>query len=203
MRLRLPRFFGAGQAPEPPAALTPRTAACRFIVDYWQGLRGQRLRPRNGEIDPAALTRHLPHVALFEVRARDHTHCRLAGTAVRLSLGFELTGKNVVHLYAPELHRAAGYRFWSMATHPCGALFEMPLRFSTGLEAPHELVLLPLEPDEAGAPPMLLVGAAGLMPVNWENMAVLPQLTASPTFRFVDIGAGVPASTLPPDDFGR
>lgn len=209
MKLRIPRLFGrqsATSAAEAPLAvpglvpafdLSPQTEACRFIVEYWRSLRGARLRPRNGEIDPAVLTRYLPHVALFEVRTPDNTYCRLAGTSVRLSLGLELTGKNVVHLYAPELHRAAGYRFWSMAMHPCGALFEMPLRFATGVDAPHEVVLLPLEPDKAGAPPLLLVGAAGRNPVNWENMAVLPQLTASPTFRFVDIGAGVPASTLP------
>ena len=87
------------------------------------------MRPRNAEINPAALARYLPHVALLEVRSADDTICRLAGTAIRLSLGFELTGKSVIHLYAPELHRAAGFRFWTMATQPCGATFEIGLRF--------------------------------------------------------------------------
>ena len=210
-KLRFPGFFNAKPAAAPPvrpaADLLPRTEACRFIIDYWRRVRGDRLRPRDGEIDPAGLAKYLPHIALLEVRARDETYCRLAGTAIRLSLGFELTGKNVIHIYAPELHRAAGYRFWSMATHPCGAMFEMPLRFSTGLsigvEAPHEVVVLPLEPDSPGAPPMLLLGAAGMAAVKWENTALLPQLDASPSFRFVDIGAGIPVSSLPPDDFGR
>ncbi|HEX4508261.1 MAG TPA: PAS domain-containing protein [Alphaproteobacteria bacterium] len=210
MKLSFPRFFGKGPsgppiAGEPPAApvfdLSPTTEACRYIVGYWQSLRGDRLRPRSAEIDPTALARHLPHIALFEVLSRDLTLCRLAGTAIRLSLGFELTGKNAVHLYAPELHRAAGYRFWTMAHRPCGATFEMQVKFSSGIEAPHELVILPLEPDGPGKPPMLLVGAEGLQAVKWENMAVLPQLQAAPSFRFVDVGAGIPASTLPPDDF--
>jgi hypothetical protein len=161
------------------------------------------LRPRNAEIDPAALARYLPHVALLEVRSIDDTICRLAGTAIRLSLGFELTGKSVIHLYAPELHRAAGYRFWTMATRPCGATFEMALRFSTGAEAPHEVVILPLEADRPGSRPTLLLGAAGMQAVKWENIAVLPQLQAAPSFRFIDVGAGIPVSTLPPDDFGR
>jgi len=209
MKLKFPRFrragrgSAAGPAPERVLDLSPETEACRSIAEYWLSLRGERLRPRNGEIDPAALARHLPHVALFEVRAPGLTVCRLAGTSIRLSLGFELTGKNVVHLYGPELHRAAGYRFWSMGNHPCGAVFEMPLRFSTGAEAPHELVILPLEPDRPEGAPLLLVGAAAFAAVNWENKAMLPQLQASPGFRFVDIGAGIPASTLPPDDFGR
>lgn len=101
------------------------------------------------------------------------------------------------------MHRAAGYLFWTMATRPCAATFEMALRFSTGAEAPHEVIILPLEPDEPCAAPTLLLGAAGIEAVKWENIAVLPQLQASPSFRFIDIGAGIPVSTLPPDDFAR
>jgi len=209
VKLKLPRLFGTRPATQAlPAAvpafdLSPLTEPCRFIADYWLALRGQRMLPRNAEIDPAALARNLPHVALLEVRSPDDTICRLAGTSIRLSLGFELTGKSVIHLYAPELHRAAGFRFWTMATQPCGATFEMGLRFSTGAHAPHEVIILPLEPDGPGMAPTLLLGAAGMQAVNWENIAVLPQLQAAPSFRFIDIGAGIPPSTLPPDDFGN
>ena len=179
----------------------PRTEPCRFIADYWRTLRGDRLSPRRTEVDPAALARYLAHVGLFEVHSADLTVCRVAGTAFRLSLGFELTGKNVVHLYSADLHRAAGYRFSTIVTWPCAATVEISLRFSSGAEHPHEVLLLPLEPDGPGARPMILVGTAGIDAVAWQNAAILPQLQASPTFRFIDIGAGIPPSTLPPDDF--
>lgn len=149
------------------------------------------------------MARYLPQVALFEVRSPELTLCRLAGTAFRLSLGFELTGMNLNHLYAPEPHRAAGYRFTTMATRPCAATVELALRFSSQARAPHELIFLPLEPDGSEVPPTLLVATAGIDAALWQNTAILPQLQASPTFRFIDIGAGVPASTLPPDDFAR
>jgi hypothetical protein len=175
-------------APEPAFSQPPKTEPCRFILDYWQALRGDRLRPRHAEIDAVAIApQYLPHVALFEVRAPDLTHCRLAGTAFRLSLGFELTGRNVVHLYAPELHRAAGYRFFTMASQPCAATVELSLRFSSGAESPHEVIFLPLEPDGPEVPPILLVATAGIDAVRWQNTAILPQLHASPTFRFIDI----------------
>jgi hypothetical protein len=179
----------------------PKTEPCRVILDYWQTLRGDRLRPRRAEIDPGALRRYLPHVGLFQVQTPEFTLCRLAGSAFRLSLGFELTGRNVVHLYAPELHRAAGYRFYMMATQPCAAMLELPLKFSSGLEHPHEILILPLEPEGQGGPVVLLVGMAGVDAVNWQNAAVLPQLHPSATFRFVDIGAGVPTASMPPEDF--
>jgi hypothetical protein len=162
-------------------------------------LRGARLRPRRREVDPADLSRHLPRIGLFEVRTPELTLCRLAGTAFRNSLGFELTGRNVIHLYAPDLHRAAGYRFHMMAAWPCGATLELPLKFSSGLENPHEILLLPLEPDRSDAPSLLLVGMAAIGRLEWQNAAILPQLQPSSTFRFVDIGAGIPASTMPPD----
>ncbi len=203
MKLSFPRFSGRKPAAAPVMDLSPRTEACRFIVDYWRSLRGDRILPRNAEIDPIALMRNLPHVALFEVRTPDLTVCRLAGTTFGLSLGFELTGKNVIHLYGPDLHRAAGYRFWMMAKQPCAALFEMPLRFSTGADAPHEVVVLPLEAEGPVPAPVLLVGTAGIEAVRWQHSAGLPQLNASPSFRFFDIGAGIPASSLPPGDFGR
>jgi hypothetical protein len=180
--------------------LSLKTSPCRAVLDYWLASRGDRLRPRRAEIDPLALGRYLPNVGLFEVRSPDLTVCHLAGTAFRTSLGFELTGRNVIHLYGPDLHRAAGYRFLMMATNPCAATFEMLLRFSTGEENPHEILLLPLEPDDGETPPALLVAIAPMERVEWESTAILPQFLESPSFRFVDIGAGVPAS-WPPDDF--
>ncbi len=185
------RFF------DPP----PRTEPCRFILDYWQGLRGDLPLPRRADVDPAAMARHLAHVGLFEVHSADLTLCRVAGTAFRLSLGFELTGKNVVQLYTSEWYRAAGYRFSSIVSWPCAATVEMSLRFSSGAEHPHEVLLLPLEPAP-GARPTILVGTAGIGAVTWQNAATLPQLHSSSYFRFIDIGAGIPDSTHPPEDFG-
>jgi hypothetical protein len=205
MKLNLPRFFGR-EAIAPAIAVQtasfdppPKTEACRVVLDHWLTLRGDRLLPRHAEFDPAAVARYLPQVALFEVRSPELTLCRLAGTAFRLSLGFELTGMNVNHLYAPELHRAAGYRFTTMAMRPCAATVELALRFSSQAQAPHELIFLPLKPDGPGVPPTLLVATAGIDAALWQNTAILSQLRTSPIFRFIDIGAGIPPSTLPPD----
>jgi hypothetical protein len=180
----------------------PSSKPCGAILDHWQALRGGRLQPCRPEIDPAALIPFLANIGIFEVVAPDVTICRLAGTAFHRSLGFELTGRNVAELYGPSLYRAAGYRFHMMATQPCAAMFDLNLRFSSGAENPHEIMLLPLEPGTPDASPALLVGIAPLRAVEWENAAVLPQLVPSPSFRFIDIGAGVPA-LWPPDDFGK
>ncbi len=178
----------------------PRSEPCRDVLGYWLALRGDRLRPRRVEIDPLALARHLPNIGIFEVRSPRLTLCQLAGTAFHRTLGFELTGKNVIHIYGPALHRAAGYRFVMMVTHPCGARFDLMLKFSSGADNSHEILLLPLEPDAPESPPALLVGIAPVAMVEFETAAVLPQLTQSPNFRFLDIGAGIPAS-WPPDGF--
>lgn len=179
----------------------PASKPCGVILDHWQTLRGDRLRPLRSELDPAAFKPFLQNVGIFEVVAPDTTICRLAGTAFHRTLGFELAGRNVAELYGPTLFRAAGYRFQMMALQPCAAMFDLVLRFASGAENPHEIMLLPLEPETPDAPPPLLVGIAPIRAVEWENTAVLPQLDPSPNFRFIDIGAGVPAS-WPPDDWG-
>jgi hypothetical protein len=181
----------------------PSSKPCGAILDHWQALRGDRLRPRRSEIDPGALVPFLPNIGIFQVISPEVTLCRLAGTAFHRSLGFELTGRNVAELYGPTLYRTAGYRFQLLATQPCGAMFDLVLQFASGAENPHEIMLLPLEPEEPGASPTLLVGAAPIRAVEWENTAVLPQLEPSPNFRFIDIGAGIPTSLFPPDDFGK
>jgi hypothetical protein len=180
-----------------------QTEICRLLFRQWQALRGDRLLPRRADLDPAHFAGYLPHVGLFEVHGPELTVCRLAGTSFQRSLGFELTGRNVVHIYAPDLRVAAGYRFFMMATQPCAAMLELPLRFASGAPNPHEILLLPLEPKHAEAPPLLLVAVAATDVVTWQNTAILPHLQASPTFCFIDIGAGVPASTLPPENFAR
>jgi hypothetical protein len=75
-----------------------------------------------------------------------------------------------------------------MGTHPCGARFDLMLKFSSGADNPHEILLLPLEPDAPGAPPSLLVRIAPVALGQFETAAVLPQLNQSPNFRFVEIG---------------
>ncbi len=181
----------------------PASKPCAAILDHWQALRGDRLRPRRSEIDPAALVHFLPNIGIFEVMSPDVTLCRLAGTAFQRSLGFELTGRNVAELYGPTLFRTAGYRFHMMAMQPCAVMFDLVLRFASGAENPHEIMLLPLEPEQPEGSTPLLIGAAPIRAVEWENTAVLPQLDPSPNFRFIDIGAGIPASLFPPDDFGK
>jgi hypothetical protein len=78
---------------------------------------------------------------------------------------------------------------------------ELSIKFSTGDENHHEVILLPLSPDSTETLPALLVGVVALDAVEWQAAAILPQPEASPTFRFVDIGAGIPAASMPPDDF--
>jgi len=61
---------------------------------------------------------------------------------------------------------------------------------------------LPLAAAGPGEPPLLLVAMASLLGRRWEN-TVVPHIAGNPGdfSRFVDIGAGVPASLDPPADF--
>ncbi|HVV93986.1 MAG TPA: PAS domain-containing protein [Hyphomicrobiales bacterium] len=75
-------------------------AATRDLYAYWDRLRGARPAPRRGEVDPTAIPRLLPDIALFELQ--DH-----GGIAVRLA------GTRLCDLFARELRGAPATALWT------------------------------------------------------------------------------------------
>jgi hypothetical protein len=126
-------------------------AATRALYAYWDRLRAGRTAPERGEIDPTAIPRLLPDVALFELRESGAIAVRLAGT-------------RLCDLFARELRGAAAAALW---TPPCRGEIDRVLRTVMGEAAaavvavtgrregreplPGEMLALPLA-DAAGRP---------------------------------------------------
>jgi len=64
------------------------------VYNYWQELRGSRAMPARGDLDPLAIWSLLPSIHLSEWHENpDRVRCRLAGTEIVATLGFEVGGK--------------------------------------------------------------------------------------------------------------
>ena len=61
----------------------------RELYDHWDAVRGDRLMPKRGEIDPTAIPRALPDLALMDVEGE--------GDALRFKV--RLMGTNLAHRY--------------------------------------------------------------------------------------------------------
>ena len=71
-----------------------RLDAQKELYDYWMGLRGGRAMPKRSEIDPVAIPRVLPNLALVDLEGEGEAmrlRVRLLGTALSERYG-ERTG---------------------------------------------------------------------------------------------------------------
>lgn len=158
--------------------------------------------PRHADIDPTGLGAILPQVSILEIGTPDLMVFRLAGTGHRDIFGFELTGQNIIDISPDNLRRRRSYRMYSVATQPCGYHLEIGLPYSRGITDTFESLALPLEADVPGRPCMLIAVIESILGRQWQNRAAPAVIDAtSDFFDYVDIGAGIPRSKDPPDDF--
>jgi hypothetical protein len=184
-----------------PLSVSPRSPAAISLVEDWSRLRGQRLMPRRSDLDPATLKPILPYMNILEVRARDQLIYRLAGTAIRDMIGTELTGRNLLDLTGPNDRRVRSWRCWNAATRPCGCHYNINLAYPGGATNLHEGLLLPIEPDRPGAPPLLLGLFGPHRGSHWINEDGGAPIDLPAFFTFFDIGAGTPDADDPPEGY--
>lgn len=77
-----------------------RSEKVHRLIDYWDGLRGDRLMPRRRDIDPTDIWPLLKNIMVTEWhRNPDRLLYRIGGTEVVATLGKELGGKWLTELY--------------------------------------------------------------------------------------------------------
>jgi hypothetical protein len=165
----------------------------------WLHWRGDRLLPSRADVDLNAIRRMLPLILLLEYHSPDEVRVRVAGSRLRDFLGFELTGANYIDLAPPERRHIRRYRSWEVVGRPCGSRLIYDHHLQSGRIVRSEVVSLPLDPDRTGGPRMTLANIAPL--TNRDDIfeaAANRDLTVAEEYTFLDIGAGVAASTLPP-----
>ena len=171
-------------------------------MEIWSAARGQALMPCRTDIELSRLKDILPQIAMLSVVSPTFVDVRLAGSAYRDIFGFEPTAHNLIEVTPPEIRRLRGYRFYTAATHPCGglAILDQPYRESVSDRV--EFLALPLETDTPEQPRKLICAIDSILGRRWTKQDADPSIGGpAEIFQFVDIGAGVPDSIDPPDDF--
>jgi hypothetical protein len=167
----------------------------RQFIAAWQGWRGPgRLLPKRSAVELGDIKQLLGRVILLELVSDGEILVRVAGSALRQHTDFEATGKNLRDLTPAEQWRVRLWRTRAAASRPCGArMINIGERTPGGEGAAFETVTLPIEPDDAQKPPLLM-----------SNIAILPGKYTPPAkvrsqdallpdqFAFLDLGAGVP-----------
>jgi hypothetical protein len=184
-----------------PSALQDVPEACRILFRHWDDIRGPAIVPRRSQLDLAKLIPILPVLQIVEVQSRSMLRCKLVGTGLRNLFGFEFTGRNYLDLAPPDGRRIRAYRHWAGIQQPCGSVFSGCIRYPSGAVASVIGIGVPLLADQEGAPPMSLTVTAQVTDRGWINERSREMIGMPEHFEFLDIGAGIPASTKPPEDW--
>jgi hypothetical protein len=172
---------------------------CLPFVSAWLRWRGEALVPNRADVDLNLIKRELAMVSLFELKSPDEIIIRVAGSGLTPFKGVDLTGMNLAELTPKADWPVRRYRMQSMVRHPCGGALMHEVRTRDKLLHAVAMVALPLLPAVPSGLPQLLV-----LTVRTDQPGVAPTeaygaaMPIPDVFSFIDIGAGTPASTVPP-----
>lgn len=139
-----------------PVRTEARFTAIAQIEAYWEGLRGGRLMPARGEIDPRGIADALPNAFLLEKIAPGLGRLRLAGMHLNDLLGMEVRGMPLTAMFLPEGRGEIQRAIEIVTARPATA--RLSLAGDRGMTRPPleaQLFLAPLR-DDAGRPTRIL-----------------------------------------------
>lgn len=169
----------------------------RHFIEAWLQWRAAAILPHRTQVDLNQIKTLLPFISLLEYRSADDVRYRVAGTKITHYLGVEPTGQNYADLTPVGQWPVRRFRLASMVRQPCGGALHHEEEHDLRRVATASLTL-PLLPDAPGGFPLLLALLAPLDRLPDAQATSLSHKMRLPErFTFVDIGAGVPASTEP------
>ena len=149
------------------------SAKVRQLHAHWEQVRGRRLMPARGDIDPAALKPLLPNIVIADVFHDPLRACyRLVGTSVVEHSRFDFTGKwlHEVDFGEPQ-DWIALYEIIVREKRPLFDRSEIPFEDDVRPPQPYEFCMLPLSADGTTVTGMISVEDYGaLSPLERERV---------------------------------
>jgi hypothetical protein len=176
-----------------------KQAATQELYSYWNGLRGERLSPERGEIDPTAIRGILADTFMLEVDAARDYPFRLCGTRFNALFLADLKGRSFHSLWAEANRRDIA----AMLAHVCdhAAAIVAAVSAAPRQRAPIDLELLLLPVRHHGKTHARILGCLvpaqlptwiGLLPADFLALRGFRTLTHRCK------GAPIASANLPP-----
>jgi hypothetical protein len=178
----------------------PHDQTNRHFIAAWLGWRRRgQLLPKRSALKLEDIKQLLGRVILFELVSADEIRVKVAGSQLRDHANFEATGKSFAEITPPGQWPLRRFRLNEMAARPCaGRMTNRETETHSGETVAFETVTLPVEPEGPGKPRLLISNVAVLGAIYEPPAKDRPPLVYLPDeFRFLDLGAGIPASTEP------
>lgn len=170
-------------------------ASLNFQIQWEKTRREGELVPPRSKFDPIDFPDILPSFILAEVDPVSQTMpIRLAGSAIRDFVGFELTGVNYLD-YVEKTNETAEWLYrLALHDHPCGRFETVEISFTGDLSIACSLTTFPLV--GSGGERLILTFAEPIESQLLPNRGQIANFTEhAVSIDFIDIGAGVPDFT--------
>lgn len=141
------------------------SAKVRQLHAHWEQVRGGRLLPARGDIDPSALKPLLPNIVIADVFHDPlRVRYRLVGTSVVEHSRFDFTGKWLHEVDFGEPQDWIGlYAIMVREKRPLFDRSEIPFVDAVRPPQPYEFCMLPLSADGATATGMISIEDYGAL----------------------------------------
>jgi len=155
------------------------------------------LLPRRSDLSPKRFGRFLTQICVTEMIAPMNLPIRYAGSTFERAAGYPLTGVNYYDLLPEHFKKSvATFHAYIMDT-PCGAFVRDIVSTDSGSRYLHETLHLPLV-DDAGMVRYVMAYGLGRKAFDDKGMRPLDDQTDAhiKDLRYLDLGAGAPATTI-------
>jgi hypothetical protein len=125
-------------------------AVTRDLHAYWQRLRGRRLAPERGEIEPSDIRSILGDTFILEVASDASFRFRLAGTRVCALYGRELKGKDFLSFWTGRDRATCESLMQAVTEEAAAAVFGLELQSAHGRTLAGEAIVLPVRQSGPG-----------------------------------------------------
>lgn len=116
----------------------------KSLWKYWDDVRADTMMPARREIDLVQLANILPEVSLLDAISADELRYTLVGSEIVARNGEELTGINLLDLFADECRSVVSKSLIDMFAVPCAVVCETTVLYQSGHTAMAECLCLPL-----------------------------------------------------------
>jgi len=170
------------------------------FYDYWDALRGEALVPLKSEFDPLKVPSLMSLMSVLQWVPPDILYIRLIGTRIVEQAHEELTGTNLVDVvHEPQKQMIVEYNAAQFA-HVAVGVIQTKRRYASGKSVDVKYAFIPFKGDGGELDIAIGVHKADLE-ANRQVAPDDPLLHAEIfTYRFVDIGNGVPDLAFSADD---
>jgi hypothetical protein len=120
------------------------------LARYWLSRWKNGAPPLRADIAPRDVKKQLPGIAILEWHSDGAVMCRLAGSALVMGLGIDITGMDMIAITPPEFREVRMARYRRVANGAVSRCAK-PHRTRFGATVTIEDILLPLESNEGGS----------------------------------------------------